>query len=85
MCVCKMLLCSLTVLNQMDGPEDSDVVAERERIQAGGAADELIRLQGLRKVYHNGKVAVNNLWYSIKQNECFGFLGVNGMLNALFI
>ena len=60
------------------GPEDTDVVAERERMQSGAGSDDLIRLEGLRKVYKNGKVAVNNLWFSIPKNECFGFLGVNG-------
>jgi hypothetical protein len=44
-------------------PEDADVVKERQRIQNGGAKDDLIRLEGMRKVYTTGKVAVENLWY----------------------
>jgi ATP-binding cassette subfamily A (ABC1) protein 3 len=65
-------------LTATDEKEDLDVTAERLRMQSGAADNELIRLNGLRKVYHNGKVAVNDLWYSIPRNQCFGFLGVNG-------
>eukprot|EP00455_Lapot_gusevi_P047014 TRINITY_DN6288_c0_g1_i1.p1 TRINITY_DN6288_c0_g1~~TRINITY_DN6288_c0_g1_i1.p1 ORF type:complete len:488 (-),score=143.50 TRINITY_DN6288_c0_g1_i1:64-1527(-) len=58
--------------------DDDDVQAEKDRIKAGNANEDLIRLEGLRKVYPNGKVAVHDLWYAIPRNECFGFLGVNG-------
>ena len=59
-------------------PEDDDVSAERARMQAGEGKDDLIRLEGLRKVYNTGKIAVHDLWYTVPKNQCFGFLGVNG-------
>ncbi|OCT63757.1 hypothetical protein XELAEV_18044853mg [Xenopus laevis] len=61
--------------------ENEDVSAERERVDSGQAATDLLQLQGLTKVYHNvGKnmVAVNNITLSIPAGECFGLLGVNG-------
>ncbi|XP_031749717.1 ATP-binding cassette sub-family A member 12-like [Xenopus tropicalis] len=61
--------------------EDEDVRAERERVDSGQAATDLLQLQGLTKVYHHvGKnmVAVNNITLSIPAGECFGLLGVNG-------
>ncbi|OCT63756.1 hypothetical protein XELAEV_18044852mg [Xenopus laevis] len=61
--------------------EDEDVSAERERVDSGQAATDLLQLQGLTKVYHHvGKsmVAVNNMTLSIPAGECFGLLGVNG-------
>lgn len=57
--------------------EDEDVEAEKKRIQDGDASGELIQLHGLRRVYPQ-KIAVNDLWFSIPKNQCFGFLGVNG-------
>ena len=66
------------MLDALDGPEDADVAAERRRIENGGAQHELIRLEGVNKVYPNGKKAVHDLWFSIARNACFGFLGVNG-------
>lgn len=41
-----------TKLNQLMAPEpeDSDVARERERMKAGEGRDDLIRLEGLRKV-----------------------------------
>lgn len=64
----------------MTGPVealDIDVAAEQNRIRSGGAANDLIRLEGLTKVFP-GKVAVNDVWFGIPAGECFGFLGVNG-------
>lgn len=57
--------------------EDTDVEAEKERIISGEAQGELITLRGVRKVFPQ-KVAVNELYFSVPQNQCFGFLGVNG-------
>jgi ABC-type multidrug transport system ATPase subunit len=57
---------------------DEDVLAEKRRIQAGEANKELIRLQGLRRVFPPSKVAVEDLWFAIPEGQCFGFLGVNG-------
>jgi len=58
---------------------DVDVENEKRRIQSGGAANDLIRIEGLRKTYGPpARTAVNDLWYAIPAGECFGFLGVNG-------
>ena len=59
-------------------PEDDDVLAEQDRVEAGGANDDLIVLDKLTKIYDNGKVAVNNLSLGIPPGECFGLLGING-------
>ena len=62
-------------------PEDEDVAAERTRVHAEIATDtysDAIVLDGLRKVYRGGKVAVSDLSFGLKVGECFGFLGVNG-------
>ena len=61
--------------------EDSDVVAERQRVAAelaSGRLEDVILLDGLRKVYPGGKVAVSNLSVGLPVGEVFGFLGVNG-------
>jgi ATP-binding cassette subfamily A (ABC1) protein 3 len=59
-------------------PDDDDVIAEEQRVLNGEANGDLIVLSQLRKVYSNGKVAVNNLSLGIKPGECFGLLGING-------
>ncbi|KAJ0389515.1 hypothetical protein ATCC90586_010731 [Pythium insidiosum] len=59
--------------------EDEDVAGEAERVACGGADQDVIRLERLRKVYKDGqKVAVKNLSFGLKRGECFGFLGING-------
>ncbi|KAJ0403620.1 hypothetical protein P43SY_002435 [Pythium insidiosum] len=59
--------------------EDEDVAAEAERVACGGADQDVIRLERLRKVYKDGqKIAVKNLSFGLKRGECFGFLGING-------
>jgi len=66
------------------GPEDSDVAAEKARILAGEADGDLVQLKGFRKVWGGRwssaptKVAVKDMYFSIPEGECFGFLGVNG-------
>ncbi|RLN06400.1 hypothetical protein BBJ28_00020925 [Nothophytophthora sp. Chile5] len=61
------------------GDVDADVGAEEERVLMGGADNDAIKLQNLRKVYRKGeKVAVENLSFGLKHGECFGFLGING-------
>lgn len=61
----------------LDKVEDEDVEAEKKRINDGKCSEDLITLKGLRKVFPQ-KVAVNDLYFSIPSNQCFGFLGVNG-------
>jgi ABC-type multidrug transport system ATPase subunit len=68
--------------------EDSDVIAERARVDGGGADGENIVIKHLRKVYpprggSNGKgglpkEAVRDFCLGIKKGECFGLLGING-------
>ena len=55
--------------------DDPDVLAENERVDAGGANDDLIVLNHLTKVYDTGKVAVDNLCLGIPPGQCFGLLG----------
>jgi hypothetical protein len=67
------------MLDQMSQEKDADVEDEKTRMLNGEKTDDLIQLRGLRKVYDSGKVAVHDLWYSVPKNQCFGFLGVNGL------
>lgn len=62
--------------------EDTDVAAERRRIQSGGK-DYQVLLDGIQKSYprHSGQPplkAVAGLWLGIGRGECFGLLGLNG-------
>jgi hypothetical protein len=59
-------------------PDDSDVVAEQERVLTGGANDDLIVVNQLTKVFDTGKVAVNNISFGVPPGQCFGLLGING-------
>ena len=61
-----------------DTPEDDDVLEEEERVISGDADSDAVVLRELRKVYDNGKVAVNDLSLGIPSGECFGLLGTNG-------
>ncbi|PWV12746.1 putative ABC transporter [Trypanosoma cruzi] len=60
--------------------EDEDVAMERRRIQEteNNPSEDIVRLENMRKVYSNGKVAVRNLSLGVKSGEVFGFLGTNG-------
>lgn len=60
-----------------DYSEDSDVEAERRRINAGDISKDTIVIQNLSKTYPTGKVALESLCLGVG-NECFGYLGVNG-------
>ena len=68
---------------------DTDVAAEERRVVSGGAKDDVIRLEHIRKVYNKGetrgccsctptqpKVAVRDLSFGVPKGECFGFLGI---------
>lgn len=56
-------------------PDDSDVIAEQERVLQGEANDDLIVINQLTKMYDTGKKAVDNISLGIPAGECFGLLG----------
>ena len=61
--------------------EDSDVIAEKERVMSGRADGDVIVMKDLRKVYgpaSYSKVAVKGVCLGIPKGECFGYLGING-------
>ncbi|KEG09643.1 putative ABC transporter [Trypanosoma grayi] len=61
--------------------EDSDVEEERDCIYTrfeGGSETDAVTLLDMRKVYSNGKVAVQRLAFGVVKGEVFGFLGTNG-------
>jgi ATP-binding cassette, subfamily A (ABC1), member 3 len=59
--------------------EDEDVIAERQDVlENPERMSDLVRVETLRKVYPNGKVAVRNLTFGVHAGEVFGFLGTNG-------
>ena len=55
-------------------------VSGSEAAAAAAAVEEpaLVQLRGLRKSYEPNKLALKDLWFEVKRNEVFGFLGVNG-------
>lgn len=58
--------------------EDDDVVAEQERVTAGGANNDTIVVSQLSKIYDNGKVAVNSMSLGIAVSRpgcCFDSSG----------
>jgi len=40
--------------------------------------EDIIKVEGLTKVYNGGLVAVDHIDFSVKRGEIFGFLGPNG-------
>ncbi|CAG5131578.1 unnamed protein product, partial [Candidula unifasciata] len=63
--------------------EDIDVVREKERVLSGAAKDNILRLEGLSKVYwtpgrKSKMTAVDHLYVGVPKGQCFGLLGVNG-------
>ena len=61
--------------------DDSDVVAEKDRVMSGKADTDVIVMKNLRKVYgpaSYSKVAVKGVSLGIPKGECFGYLGING-------
>ncbi|CUG91981.1 ABC transporter, putative [Bodo saltans] len=60
--------------------EDSDVLRERREVESNAPTrqSDVVKVRKLRKVYDNGKVAVQNVTFGVKAGEVFGFLGTNG-------
>ncbi|CUG86889.1 ABC transporter, putative [Bodo saltans] len=60
--------------------EDDDVKRERADVEGNVPArqNDVVKVRKLRKVYGNGKVAVQNVTFGVKSGEVFGFLGTNG-------
>jgi len=61
---------------------DEDVSAEAARVHAQVTAasptTDVILLDGVRKTYASGKVAVRELSFGVPAGQVFGFLGING-------
>ncbi|KAG6613452.1 ABCA1 lipid exporter [Phytophthora cinnamomi] len=58
---------------------DENIGAEVDRVMMGGADNDTIELQNLRKVYRNGeKLEAHDFSVGLKEGECYGFLGING-------
>ncbi|XP_059140252.1 phospholipid-transporting ATPase ABCA1-like, partial [Physella acuta] len=63
--------------------EDVDVAREKQRVLSGGAVNDVLRLEGLTKVFwkpgKKGKITVvDHLYLGVPKGQCFGLLGVNG-------
>eukprot|EP00472_Partenskyella_glossopodia_P003616 CAMPEP_0197517740 /NCGR_PEP_ID=MMETSP1318-20131121/2799_1 /TAXON_ID=552666 /ORGANISM="Partenskyella glossopodia, Strain RCC365" /LENGTH=1779 /DNA_ID=CAMNT_0043067553 /DNA_START=348 /DNA_END=5687 /DNA_ORIENTATION=- len=64
--------------------EDEDVKAEKARILdavRNGEKLDMVTLVGLRKIFGQVgkiKVAVRDMYFTVPQGQCFGFLGING-------
>lgn len=57
---------------------DSDVILERERVRLGDIpADSPLVIKNLHKSF-NGKIAVDNVSFSLEKGTVFGLLGENG-------
>ncbi|CAM9991449.1 unnamed protein product, partial [Discosporangium mesarthrocarpum] len=60
---------------------DADVMAEAQRVQGGGADNDVVKVSTLRKIYPSStgvKLAVKSTSLGIPRGECFGLLGING-------
>lgn len=62
-----------------NGEDDRDVAEVTQIIQSRRWAEQPpLVIEGLRKVYDTGKVAVQNLYVVVGKNTCYGLLGENG-------
>ena len=68
---------SLTDTIEQLGAENAIHALAAEDPEGQKAEHDLIRLEGLRKIYP-GKNAVKDVYFGIPAGQCFGFLGVNG-------
>uniref|UniRef100_A0A9J8DHZ8 P-type phospholipid transporter n=1 Tax=Cyprinus carpio carpio TaxID=630221 RepID=A0A9J8DHZ8_CYPCA len=73
---CKSM--SIKSLPTSSGKEDEDVALERERVQRGGAQNDLLRICDLTKVLPKKTPAVEKICVGVPAAECFGLLGING-------
>lgn len=74
---CKPL--SVKTLPTSTGKEDEDVARERERVNQGGAQNDLLRICDLAKMYRMKITpAVDKICVGVPAAECFGLLGING-------
>ncbi|XP_077445156.1 phospholipid-transporting ATPase ABCA1 isoform X1 [Stigmatopora argus] len=74
---CKRRL--ISAISSSAEEEDVDVARERERVYAGKARDDLLRLHDLTKAYPGKRTpAVDRLCVGVPAAECFGLLGING-------
>jgi len=74
--------CKPPAIEDAEYTQDEDVVAEEERVLSGEANRDVVRMEGLRKVFGSyagkKKVAVRDITLGIPRGECFGLLGING-------
>ena len=70
---------ALTEAIETQGAQDAvaALAASRDVEHGGAGSVDLVRLEGLRKIYP-GKNAVKDVYFGIPAGQCFGFLGVNG-------
>ncbi|KAA0722897.1 ATP-binding cassette sub-family A member 1 [Triplophysa tibetana] len=74
---CKPL--SVKALPTSTAKEDEDVARERERVQKGGAQNDMLRICDLTKMYRMKLTpAVDKICVGVPAAECFGLLGING-------
>lgn len=57
--------------------EDEDVLREREALRTFGDDQYALAVRDVYK-YYGQFCAVRNLTFGVRQNDCFGLLGVNG-------
>jgi hypothetical protein len=61
---------------ELEALEDSDVKAERERVNAITDASKFpLIVRDMRKIYGSGKVANKSLSLAVEKNMVFGLLG----------
>ena len=68
--------------NHVTDDEDIDVARERRRIMGGDTHNDVLKIEGLMKIYDTAfkrrNRAVDNIAVGVHKGECFGLLGVNG-------
>ncbi|XP_073988162.1 phospholipid-transporting ATPase ABCA1-like isoform X5 [Rhodnius prolixus] len=68
-----------SAIKDIDGDEEDDVAAEKERIHRGDLDGDIMVIKDLTKVYKYNQVpSVKRINVGVKEGECFGLLGING-------